>query len=288
MALESKPENSSLFVSWSKEGKAIANQFKDWIEDVLSTIIVFCSDQDIEKGERAVSAIFDRLDECSIGVIVITPNTSSSQWIHFEAGALSKGPGSRVMPLLVGMATNQLTGPLNQLQATEANNREAMWALVQAINKQTAEIDSNRLSRQFERLWPEWQGFVESLQLSTKTSAEVTTDPVENRLDRVLQALDKINSYLFGADDIDEIRDRISRKRGNAKFTGAHLLALKPGELVRHIRYGDGTVVEIAETGDKQLAVVSFADFGNKEFLLAFTPLERASALLPPPADTDL
>ena len=57
--------------------------------------------------------------------------------------------------------------------------------------------------------------------------------------------------------------------------TGAESLGLVVGNEIMHARYGEGTIIELLGSGDKTEAIVRFPSFGEKRFLLAFTPLKR-------------
>ncbi len=68
-------------------------------------------------------------------------------------------------------------------------------------------------------------------------------------------------------------------RRGDAPpsaTTGAEELGLSAGDDVVHAKYGVGTIVEILGSGDKAQAVVRFPGLGEKQFLLAWTPLKKA------------
>ena len=67
-------------------------------------------------------------------------------------------------------------------------------------------------------------------------------------------------------------------KRGDtpAATTGAESLGLAAGDTILHKRYGEGRITEMIGSGDKTEAVVAFPSFGEKRFLLAFTPLKKA------------
>jgi DNA helicase II / ATP-dependent DNA helicase PcrA len=67
-------------------------------------------------------------------------------------------------------------------------------------------------------------------------------------------------------------------KKGDtpAATTGAESLGLAAGDTIVHKRYGEGRITELIGTGDKTEAVVAFPSFGEKRFLLAFTPLKKA------------
>ena len=59
------------------------------------------------------------------------------------------------------------------------------------------------------------------------------------------------------------------------RSTGAELLELKPGDRVVHDRYAGGEVVAVTGEGTRARATVRFDDFGDKQLVLALTPLRR-------------
>ena len=59
------------------------------------------------------------------------------------------------------------------------------------------------------------------------------------------------------------------------RSTGAEKLGLTSGERVRHARYGLGTVRSVSGEGSTMRAVVAFDEHGEKQLVLAMTPLER-------------
>ena len=279
LMLDDPTRTETLFLSWSSDAKNIAAEFKEWIENLLPTISVFFSDDDIDKGERSITVLFETLDKCSIGVLVLTQRSVASKWVHFEAGALSKGPKSRVMPLLVGMSVSALSGPLAQLQATESGSRDAMRRLVHVINGATTLIQPDRVDKQFDRIWPSWEAAVARAALVGPADQTMTeTDPVTSKLDRVLQRLELIEQNLARGAFSGPLNRRAS-ERGPTLW-GSELLGLKMGDTVVHAKYGEGTVSGLRGDGDDSEATVQFA-FGPKTFLLAWTPLGRPAFSLP-------
>ncbi len=75
-------------------------------------------------------------------------------------------------------------------------------------------------------------------------------------------------------DDVVEAALR-SRDSPPTSTTGAEALGLSVGDEIMHTRYGEGSILELLGSGDKTEVIVSFAGFGEKRFLLAFTPLKR-------------
>jgi DNA helicase-2/ATP-dependent DNA helicase PcrA len=58
--------------------------------------------------------------------------------------------------------------------------------------------------------------------------------------------------------------------------TGAELLGLAAGDLVRHDTWGEGRVIETGGAGEDAEAVVIFSTVGRKKLLLRMAPLARA------------
>jgi len=109
-----------VFISWSGErSKIFAELFHDLVKRLLHPLKPWMSSLEIQKGQRWSKEIGDRLSNDMIGVICITPENQDSQWLLFEAGAISKViKESRVCPILIGMDKTDLKGPLSQFQAT--------------------------------------------------------------------------------------------------------------------------------------------------------------------------
>jgi DNA helicase II / ATP-dependent DNA helicase PcrA len=58
--------------------------------------------------------------------------------------------------------------------------------------------------------------------------------------------------------------------------TGAETLGLAAGDRIVHARWGEGRIVSVRGEGDKAEATIRFPRVGDKQFLLAATPLKRA------------
>ena len=84
---------------------------------------LFVSD-DIPKGNRWFDAVEKPLDRADVGIVCITREGLQSGWIHFEAGALARTirkkrkQGGTLLTYLLGVRSDELTGPLAEYQAT--------------------------------------------------------------------------------------------------------------------------------------------------------------------------
>ncbi len=57
--------------------------------------------------------------------------------------------------------------------------------------------------------------------------------------------------------------------------SGKKVVALDPGDRVLHDKFGMGTVVATAGSGDRAEASVDFGSSGTKRLLLRYAPVEK-------------
>lgn len=126
-----------IFISWSgTAAEEFALFLRTWLRQVVQAVQPFMSEQDIGKGTRNSHEMSKVLDETRFGIVVLTRDNVAAPWINFEAGAISKSLGnSRLVPLLLDVAKSEVTGPLAQFQAVDANDHADMRRLFQEINK---------------------------------------------------------------------------------------------------------------------------------------------------------
>lgn len=146
-----------VFISWSGElSKELGESFRDWLPSVLQSVKPFFTPSDIEKGARWGKEISSELEDSSIGIFCITRENLSKPWLMFEAGALSKKiDSSKVCPILFGVETTDLEGPLVQFQASEFKETE-IKKVVNTINSSLGEnkLSDSVLDSVFEMWWP--------------------------------------------------------------------------------------------------------------------------------------
>lgn len=148
-----------VFLSWSGDiSKQVAETLRDWLPNVIQALDPWMSAQDVEKGARWSSDLFSALEDCTAGVICVTPENTQEPWLNFEAGALAKTVQKKalVCPYLVGLRPNDLTGPLVEYQATEASEDDTR-KLVKTLNGALPEnnLPDEKLEKAFDRWWPD-------------------------------------------------------------------------------------------------------------------------------------
>lgn len=159
------------FISWSgDESREVAEQLQKLFAHTLAAPKLFVASKDLKAGEVWFTEIAQRLEDCDVGVIVVTKQNLAKPWLHFEAGAIAKRVGrSAAIPLLCGVSTGELSGtPLAQLQAittSESDVRKLCFRLNELLE---LELTDDHINESFPVWWdklkigidnPEiWQG----------------------------------------------------------------------------------------------------------------------------------
>ena len=147
-----------VFISWSGENsKKFAEAFRNWLPAVLQLVKPYFTPSDIEKGSRWNSEIAKELESAQVGILCVTRDNLHSDWVMFEAGALSKSlDKASVCPVLFGIRNTDLSGPLKQFQTTEFEKKD-FKKLLQVINNKLADnkLTPTVLDSVFDKWWPE-------------------------------------------------------------------------------------------------------------------------------------
>jgi hypothetical protein len=147
-----------VFISWSGPvSRRLGEAIRDWLPGVLQLVTPYFTPSDIEKGGRWASDIAKELSSSEIGILCVTRDNIHSDWILFEAGALSKSlEKSFVCPILFGISNTDLSGPLKQFQTTEFS-RSDFHKLISLINSRLGDnkLPSKTLDNVFEKWWPD-------------------------------------------------------------------------------------------------------------------------------------
>jgi hypothetical protein len=163
-----------VFISWSGPlSKQIGEAIKDWLPAVLQNVKPYFTPSDIDKGSRWSSDISKELESSKIGIFIYTKDNLDSQWMLFEAGAISKTLGSaKVCPILFGLDNSDFKGPLTQFQTSQFEKTD-FKKLVKSINQSQTEskLEDKVLTEVFEMWWPK---------LEQKISNILTKEKVEN------------------------------------------------------------------------------------------------------------
>lgn len=182
-----------VFLSWSgNHSFKVANSLRTWLPTVLQAIKPWLSEEDINKGARWAFELSEQLETTNACIVCITPDSLTSEWIHFEAGAASKViEKSLICPYLVGLKKTDLSGPLSQFQASEAV-RDDTLKLLKSLNEQLASnaLDIDILTKTFDRFWPELESSLQAIDLNRNNSQ--TIRPQNEIIEEVLERVRRI------------------------------------------------------------------------------------------------
>ena len=151
-------DKMKVFISWSGDKSLkVAKILKDWIPCVIQDIQPYFSTEDIDKGARWSSDIAKELSDADFGILCVTKDNLESQWLNFEAGALSKALDKvKVCPFLFDLKPSEISNsPILQFQMTNVD-RDDIFKLFKTMNKGLGEkgLEETRLEKMFELSWP--------------------------------------------------------------------------------------------------------------------------------------
>jgi hypothetical protein len=146
------------------------------------------SEENIGAGQRGLPKIATELSGSSFGIIVVTQDNQNSQWLNYEAGALSKDLEDqtvRVAPSLVDFdRKTDVTGPLGQFQASLLNENGVRFILTEIAKVVGA--DEGAVTKRFNNAWPGYEArFADAMAAGTARPSDARRDPDE-MLDEIL------------------------------------------------------------------------------------------------------
>ena len=151
-----------VFISWSGDlSKQIAGAISHWLPRAMHAVTPYYS-PDMGKGKRWAVDLATALKDCKVGLIVLCPDNYQSSWINFEAGALSREfSESRVCPVLFGLRSDDIDGPLTQFQASRFT-KEDFRKVLRSINEALEEnaLSEVILSDTYDKWWPDLESAV--------------------------------------------------------------------------------------------------------------------------------
>jgi len=161
----------NIFLSWSgTTGKLIATELRLLLRTQLSGVNPFMSDFDIQKGEQWKKILDQSLMETDYGLFIITPDTSNSVWMGYEAGAIYMARRKReinILPLLFEGQGDKLPNYLSELHGVEfkkENWKDIFHSIAKSIKEKSLEDNINySIDDSFECFWRLFDQYVRSI-----------------------------------------------------------------------------------------------------------------------------
>lgn len=249
-----------IFISWSGEkSREIALALRDWLRCVISTVEPFVSSQDIDAGSRWQTEVAAELESTACGIVCVTRDNQSAPWLNFEAGALAKSVGAgRVIPLAIDLKQAEISMPLGQFQAQQANKEGIRMAVASINSVSPSPLPDELLAKMFEKWWPDLRKSFE--QIAKKKQPPATE--LDARKDREL--LEEI------VDTMRSLSRTLSAERRRVTSAESNDHNFDVGDEVRHGTFGDGAVVGVEPGG---VVIVRFEDGSERKLMAAYAPL---------------
>jgi CheY-like chemotaxis protein len=171
--------------------REVATHLRGFLDTVVQRPKYFVSTEDIESGAVWEEILAGQLEASHVGIICLTSENIKSDWIHFEAGAVSKVSATAiVIPYLIGIESAEITGPLTKFQFARADKTGTL-SVVQTINTsqpKTEQTDPERVKKVFEKFWPELEEAIQrscDLPAAERKSMRSQEDILREVLDRI-------------------------------------------------------------------------------------------------------
>lgn len=216
-----------VFISWSGvRSKALAQALREWLPLVLQYVQPWVSENDITAGERWAQSVGTELEAANFGIICITPENLSSEWVLFEAGALSKSmQDAKVIPLLFDLELSDIAGPLAQFQAKKLD-QAGVSEVVQAINGAAGNQTSPDIVNQLvPALWPKLAGKLEAM--PPRSSSERHTRSQKDILEELVASIRSIDARTRDVDAEPTQRRNATSRRDALHYLNLLLMELE-------------------------------------------------------------
>lgn len=243
-----------VFISWSGErSRAAAEALRGWLPKIINAIKPWLSSADIDKGARWSTDIASRLEAAKAGIICLTPSNLHSDWILFEAGALSKTlQNTFVCPFLIGLEPSDVKQPLAQFQATRAVKGEVL-KLLKTLNKGLGELtlEDEHIKEAFEVWWPKLEA--QLVKLPEDEATAKTHRPDRELLEEIL-SLVRNQAREAGVEQPPPLkgtqRSAAKRIRESTMREVTKIAVLAAGEATRDIEVVDDLIIVTLDDGN--------------------------------------
>jgi hypothetical protein len=283
--------NMKIFVSWSGDlSNRIAIILKNWIPNVLHSIDVFVSSEDIDKGSRWSEEIARQLSSSDYGIICLTKDNSKAPWLIFEAGALSNKFGAlKVCPCLYGVEVSEIAEPLQQFQAVTFTKQD-VFKLIRTINNlcRDNKLDSVRLELVFDAFWEHLSQQITEIKSdlfinakisdNVKISNDAEIKDIQNTLESFYMPVQNIikiaNKFIKSQNDFTVLAEIRKHKRGYehqdmSRFERASIYTAEELKLIANYRY------KAKEDTCKSFEKFVYEDESEENFLELSTLISR-------------
>jgi len=142
---------------------------------------------DMAKGARWSPEISERLSQSKMGIFCLTPENLHSDWILFEAGAISKIKNNNVCTFLYNLTPAEIEQPLAQFQHT-IFQKDDVKKLIKTINEEIEHpLAEKTLDAVFEKNWSDLESRLKLIPIPSKTESKKSGRGDREILEEILE-----------------------------------------------------------------------------------------------------
>ena len=253
-----------IFISWSgSRSRAAAEVLGTYLPFILQDVKPFVSSHDLSSGGRWSTQLAKELDEASFGIICLTPDNLHSDWILFEAGALTKHIEGRACCLLLQhLGPADISGPLAQFQNRLFTRLEFAKLVADLNGCLAAPVAQGSLQLIFEKWWPDIDALIrDALGKEGPPPASSRREPI-NILEELLLRVRDIQK---------QVEDRGTSRSSDLLSGAASDRATRPEFIVSFKRIGS-SIPDTAFSLDEFITFQMFLDDIYTDFLAELVP----------------
>ena len=161
-----------VFISWSGErSKQMAAALKEWLPTAIQYLEPWMSDTDIHAGDRWADKMATELKESNVGIVCVTGENLTSEWLHFEAGALSKlMQNTRVITVLLDLDEQAVSGPLTLFQMKKLDKGGVLDIAISLNKFAEHKLDEATLNNAVNGMWTSLEQKIKAIPAADKTT----------------------------------------------------------------------------------------------------------------------
>lgn len=129
------PDTPLIFISHYSQEKDVAIQFQKVLKNVFLSCDVFLSsdDESIPLGQNFDGAILEALRRAKVALFLLSPQSVTRPWVHFEIGATWMAGTSMIPICYGGLPFNELPGPIFGRNGINASEPEGLKKLLKTL-----------------------------------------------------------------------------------------------------------------------------------------------------------
>ncbi|QMU55257.1 MAG: TIR domain-containing protein [Nitrosopumilus sp.] len=198
----------NILLSHSTKDNVLASAVKEFFDDVsLGSFKIWFSSDKTSGGGLAVGNWYDQIREelknSKAIMVLLTPNSVDSRWVHFESG-VGEGTECAVIPICMGISTQDIPLPLSSYQSYQLSDYESLkTCATKILELGNLEFRENTMK----------DYMIQAISKFTSVSASVTKKEEPLNLSNVIQ---KITTHMDKR--IDEIKKPLNHEDDSVQY----------------------------------------------------------------------